>query len=188
MECLLCGSTHLTFLEEIKRNDLLALYKRLNREDFSYLINQDLTYYCCENCGLKFYFPPITGDEKFYNTLQRFDWYYQENKEEFKIAARFIKKSDNILEIGCGKGAFAKYVNRNNYVGIELSQKAKMLAVRRGIKVVNSTIEEYSFKYPESFDVVCSFHVLEHVSNPKSFIEACIKACKRGENYNWCSQ
>lgn len=68
------------------------------------------------------------------------------------------------------------------YIGLELNKKAKETAESNGIKVENITVEDYSKKYPETFDVVVSFQVLEHVSDPKGFIEAKIKLLKK-EDY-----
>ncbi|MGV2387332.1 MAG UNVERIFIED_CONTAM: hypothetical protein LVR29_00250 [Microcystis novacekii LVE1205-3] len=48
----------------------------------------------------------ITGSENFYEKLQVFDWYYLEEKNEYDYASQFIKPSDSVLEIGCGKGSF----------------------------------------------------------------------------------
>ena len=72
--------------------------------------------------------PGIVGDEKFYNALQKFQWYYQEEKSEFKFAKEFIKPNDKVLDIGCGKGAFAKLITCKEYVGLDLSSKASEMA------------------------------------------------------------
>ncbi|OAG27028.1 class I SAM-dependent methyltransferase [Thermodesulfatator autotrophicus] len=179
MECLLCGSSDLTFLEEIKKKDLLILYKKLTGEDFSYLINDDLKYYLCNNCKLKFYFPVVSGDEKFYNCLQKFDWYYLSDKYEFDYAKKFIKKEDYVLEIGAGRGLFAKKISTNKYIGLDTSKKAQELASKEGIKIENETIEEHAKQKSDFYDVVCCFQVLEHVPNPKSFLAASIKVLKK---------
>ncbi|MCL0067940.1 methyltransferase domain-containing protein [Peptococcaceae bacterium] len=56
------------------------------------------------------------------------------------------------------------------------------MAKKEGILIENKTIEEFAQENFEKFDVVCSFQVLEHVSNPKSFIEASLKVLrKRGK-------
>lgn len=179
IECPLCSSTTIVFLEKIKRRDLLKLYKNLTGKDFSYLINQDLEYYFCKHCELKFYFPLITGDEQFYNTLQKFNWYYLNNKYEFDYAKKFIKKRDHVLEIGAGRGVFAKKLLTKNYIGLDTSQKAKELANKEGIKIENETIEDHAKKINNFYDVVCCFQVLEHVSNPKNFLKASIDVLRK---------
>lgn len=124
--------------------------------------------------------PPITGDERFYNALQQFDWYYMEDKYEYHYAKKFIRPEDKVLEVGCGKGAFARILDTKKYIGLDFSSKARELAEDYGIVIMNETIENYSRDYPNNFDVVVSFQTLEHVSNPKSFIEAKIRVLKQG--------
>lgn len=169
MNCPLCCSERNINIEKIKKSDLIKLYNKHLRIDVSYLVKYDIDYYECVNCGLKYFFPLITGDEKFYADLQKFDWYYMDDKYEYEFCKRYIEPGSKVLEVGCGKGAFAKHIPGTAYVGLEFSKSAKDLAAREGIAVENISIQEYSLQYPNFFDVVVSFQVLEHVSNPKSF-------------------
>ena len=180
MSCPLCKNKSITELEVINKNELSILYKKLTGIDFSYLLKEDLKYCECDKCKLRFYNPMITGDEKFYNALQKFDWYYMDEKEEYLYAKNYIKSSDKVLEVGSGKGAFAKHLTTKDYIGLDFSENAKKMAAENGITIENEMIQDYSDKYPNSFDVVVSFQVLEHVSDSKGFIEAKIKALKQG--------
>jgi 2-polyprenyl-3-methyl-5-hydroxy-6-metoxy-1,4-benzoquinol methylase len=167
-------------LETINKTDIVILYRKMLNIDVSYLINQDIDFCECQNCKLRFYNPLITGDEKFYNSLQKFDWYYMDDKEEYQYAKKFIGPNDKVLEVGCGKGAFAKHIASKNYIGLDLSQNAKEMAAKNGINIENEMIQDYALKHKEEFDIVVSFQVLEHVSDPKSFIEAKLYALKKG--------
>lgn len=182
--CPLCSSNSTTKIETINREQIIYLYKKDFGIDVSYLLkNADLDYYECSSCKLRFFYPLIVGDEKFYNALQRVcDWYYMDTKEEYIYVKNYIKPDDKVLEVGCGKGYFFKHISTKTkyYIGLELNKKAKETAESNGIKVENITVEDYSKKYPETFDVVVSFQVLEHVSDPKGFIEAKIKLLKKG--------
>ena len=180
MNCPLCKEQNIKILETINKNELLKLYKKMTSIDFSYLLNEDINFCECKNCKLIFYNPLITGDEKFYNSLQEFDWYYMDEKEEYHYAKEYINETDNILEVGSGKGAFAKHLVTNNYVGLDFSENAKKMAADNGILIENEMIQDYSIKHQEEFDVVVSFQVLEHVSDPKSFIESKLEALKVG--------
>lgn len=182
INCLLCEGENLVEVGLIKRNDLIYLYKKLTGVNFEYLINDDIKLFECKDCGLKFFYPPISGDEKFYNSLQKFEWYYMDEKEEYLYAEKFICDNDKVLEVGCGKGAFAKIISSKtkNYIGLDTSYQAKVMANKMGIAVENYSIEEFAEKYPSAFDVVACFQVLEHTPNPKSFLEAMIKAAKPG--------
>jgi len=180
MKCPLCKSKDIQQIERVKKNDLVSLYKKLTDIDFSYLINQDIDLCECKNCKLRFYNPMITGDEKFYNSLQKFDWYYMDEKEEYIYARDYIRPTDKVLEVGSGKGAFAKHLPTKDYIGLDFSENAKKMAAENGIKIENEMIQDYVKQHKEEFDAVLSFQVLEHVSNPKEFIESKIEALKKG--------
>lgn len=180
MNCLLCNENNVTVLEKIDKQKLLKLYKKMTGIDFEYLIKEDIYFYECKNCKLRFYKPTITGDEKFYNALQKFEWYYLNEKEEYFYARKFISSSDKVLEVGSGKGAFAKHIPTKNYVGLDFSKNAKEIAAKNGVIIENETIQDYAIKHKEEFDVVLSFQVLEHVSDPKGFIESKLNALKQG--------
>jgi SAM-dependent methyltransferase len=180
MKCPLCESNKIQKLEVVNKCALVELYKKITQIDFSYLINQDI-YYCeCEDCKLRFYNPLITGDERFYNSLQKYDWYYMDEKEEYHYAKKYIATTDKVLEVGSGKGAFAKHINTKDYIGLDFSENAKKMAAINGITIKNEMIQDFSKRHKNEFDIVLSFQVLEHVSDPKSFIEAKLEALKTG--------
>ncbi len=180
MNCPLCKSANINKLELIKQNELAMLYKKMIDIDFSYLIDKDIDFCECEDCKLRFYDPLITGDEKFYNSLQKFDWYYMDEKEEYHYGKRYIEENEKVLEVGSGKGAFAKHLTTKDYVGLDFSENAKKMAAENGVLIENEMIQDYAKKHSEEFDVVVSFQVLEHVSDPKGFIEAKLEALKKG--------
>jgi SAM-dependent methyltransferase len=134
----------------------------------------------CPECDFAFFSPVVAGSELLYEGLQRFPWYYQEQKPEFETARKHIKSTDRVLEVGCGSGAFARGHPLKNYVGLEFSRRAAAEARSCGIQVEHRSIEEYSALAPACFDVVCAFQVLEHVAHPGEFITACVKACRPG--------
>ena len=180
MNCPLCKVKNIKKIETINKETLTSLYEKMTAIDFSYLINQDINYCECLNCKLRFYDPLITGDEKFYNSLQKFDWYYMDEKEEYQYAKTYIQDTDKVLEVGSGKGAFAKHLSTKDYIGLDFSENAKKMAAENGILIENEMVQDYSINHKEEFDVVVSFQVLEHVSDPKSFIEAKLAALKVG--------
>jgi 2-polyprenyl-3-methyl-5-hydroxy-6-metoxy-1,4-benzoquinol methylase len=79
----------------------------------------------------------------------------------------------NLLDIGAGTGDFLLTAKQNgwNTIGVEPSEKAKGIAIGKGIQFSDSTEELES----NSFDVITMWHVLEHVPN----LETQIKELKR---------
>lgn len=179
--CSLCGSSNIIFLEMVKIKDLIKMYNKMLNSDISSEFGdlKEMGFYKCTECDLRFFYPIVTGSEAFYEKLQKFDWYYLNEKNEYEFSRRFIKESDSVLEIGCGKGAFAKKIVAKSYIGLEFSTEAKIIAEQNGLHIVNEPIQEHSINNKNKYDVVCSFQVLEHVSNTRSFIEsslACLKS------------
>lgn len=185
ISCLLCHNkdTHIT--QTIKQKDISQLYHRALNINVEHIITSDLLYHHCPKCDLRFFtcadgsIP--TGDNAFYNALNQLEWYYFAQKHEYHYVKNFIAPDSRVLEVGCGKAAFAHFLPqqaKQNYVGLEFSTKAKEMAARDGIAIENIAIEEFVKTHPESFDVACSFQVLEHVSNPYTFIKAQVQALR----------
>jgi SAM-dependent methyltransferase len=169
-------------LDEINVADLKALYSdSLGVEisdEFSGI--DTIGFYRCPESGLRFFHPAITGSESFYESLQRHSWYYLEAKHEYNFAGGFISESDDVLEVGCGRGEFAKKIIAKSYLGLELSSKARDTAAANGVRVITQKIDAHCLQYEQHYGVVCAFQVLEHVANPATFIDACIRCLKPG--------
>lgn len=178
-KCPLCNSNETLLLETIAGKDLIKIYESNFKTDIRNLIHSDINYYECRKCTLRYFDPLVTGDEKFYNSLQDYDWYYVANKPEFEIASKYIEKNSKVLEVGSGAGNFAKYIS-GKYVGLDFSKKAKELAAKNGITIENIMIQDYAKNHVDEFDTIVSFQVLEHVSNPKEFIASALLALKSG--------
>jgi 2-polyprenyl-3-methyl-5-hydroxy-6-metoxy-1,4-benzoquinol methylase len=145
--------------------------------------NKDIQIYRCLDTGYRFYYPfNITGDDKFYQQLEKFSWYYMDWKWEHGIAEKLIKKGDKVLEIGCAKGAFLKKIREKGarVEGLEMNSAAMVECKKNGLSVYPETIEKFSIDKKNIYDVVCSFQVLEHVADVKNFIESSLSILKPG--------
>ena len=180
--CPLCRSQCSDTIETIDVKTLERLYHRMLGESIIGEFNEDqaIKFYHCRFCDLKFFDPPVTGSEGFYEKLQKFDWYYLQDKEEYETALRYINNSHRVLEVGCGSGAFFKHITPKSYLGLELSRKAKNTAEGHGVRIANETIETHAASHKRYYDVVCAFQVLEHVADVRSFLSASLECLKSG--------
>lgn len=130
-----------------------------------------INLYHCESSDLRFYEPRIVGDEKFYRDLHKYDWYYLDEKSEYELAKNYVNSGDRVLEVGCGKGAFSKYLKGNTYVGLELNPDAVTQARANGLDVRNTLLDAHVKDNHDGYDIICCFQVLEHVEDPKLLID-----------------
>lgn len=181
MECPGCRSSRIETLESIRANELVDLYRKSAKMDvaryFVGVATVDLQR--CADCDLRFYAPPCAGDGDFYEQLQKFDWYYQEDKAEYEFARGFASADCHVLDVGCGSGAFQSWLPPSaNYVGLEFNDEAIRKACSRGLNVVKQSVQDHAAQFPSKYDLVCGFQVLEHVPEPESFFRACIDVLK----------
>jgi SAM-dependent methyltransferase len=138
--------------------------------------------YRCKESGYRFYYPLILGgDSRFYEHFQKFDWYYMPWKWEHDITLPYVHDGDQILEVGCGQGAFLEKLSATRRVsctGLELNKTA--IRENSALTILNETVETHSQANQERYDLVCSYQVLEHIANVRSFIEAQITCLKKG--------
>jgi len=143
----------------------------------------EVCIYECERTKYRFYYPfTIGGDNNFYQNLQQFDWYYNPWKWEQETANSIIKITDKILEVGCGGLGFIEKMNNFGYdiTGLELNKDSIYKAKKLDLKVIEESVETHSIKNFEKYDIVCSFQVLEHISDVHSFLKANIDCIKSG--------
>ena len=122
--------------------------------------------------------PGIVGDDKFYQALSHFDWYYQEFKAEFLTASR-VTHGRSVCEIGSGAGYFAKYSGATEYVGLELNSRSVDLAKSNSARITTEeSVEHLARVGKDRYDVVCAFQVLEHVIDPEAFVKTAVDLVK----------
>jgi 2-polyprenyl-3-methyl-5-hydroxy-6-metoxy-1,4-benzoquinol methylase len=94
-------------------------------------------------------------------------------KNKLNLINNCSSSKGKLLDIGAGTGDFLFTAKQNGWetIGVEPSEKAKGIAIGKGIKFSDSTQDLES----HSFDVITMWHVLEHVPN----LEIQIKELKR---------
>lgn len=144
----------------------------------------------CLDSGYQFYYPfDILGDEPFYNDLKKQlpakynTPYYSAWKWEYDVCFKYINKSDKVYDIGCGEGNFLSKLKESGVkevYGTELNDDSVKAALLKGLAVDYITIQEKANSVSDEYDVVCSFQVLEHIVDVKSFLDASIKILRNG--------
>lgn len=137
----------------------------------------------CRASGLQ-YFSPLrcAGGPEFYEALQSMPLYYQHDKWEHRELLSEIRQGERVLEIGCGNGAFLSACSRQGIftTGLDFNRQAVETARVSGLDAHPWTLQEALEKEGRCFDWVCSFHTLEHVSDPAGFVEEAIALLKPG--------
>jgi SAM-dependent methyltransferase len=181
--CPLCESIAVSQIQTIPVEDIVEVYRQVFgdldvRREFAQL--RDIVFSRCGDCDLLFFSPSVTGSESFYELLQQFDWYYLTDKAEYRFAAELIPAGAQILDIGCGDGAFARLLPQVNFVGLEFSGAARERAAERGLEVYSESVELHASRFPARYDAVCAFQVLEHIADVRNFVEASAACAREG--------
>jgi 2-polyprenyl-3-methyl-5-hydroxy-6-metoxy-1,4-benzoquinol methylase len=137
----------------------------------------------CIESGLSFFTPnTCAGGADFYKSLGRHDWYYMAEKWEYSAALRHLPRKGSVLEVGCGNGHFLDKCARKGLrsVGLELSPPDSGRSTANGVSILEEPIAEHASANAGRYNAVCSFQVLEHVPEPKPFLEACCEAARPG--------
>ena len=170
----------------LTKNQLLKIYS--SSSDIK-LMDQLVS---CKECKTVYLNPRIKNEiilEAYSNAVDPL--FYEQNEyriKTFKNKLLYIikkfkiqpNKNIQILDIGCGGGAFPKAAHELNFsvIGIEpskwLSEKAKNeydLDIRTG------TLKDYNF--PDSyFDIITLWDVIEHLTDPKDIMEESYRILK----------
>jgi SAM-dependent methyltransferase len=135
----------------------------------------------CRDCG--FVFKSVQPDalylDQHYTRLpgdyiERVAEEFTELREDYRVARKILTQSfpagGSILDVGCSSGFFLHSLGKTwEKHGLEISHLAAMRARERGeIRVHECDIASAGFA-DESLDVVCSFDVVEHLSDPLTF-------------------
>jgi glycosyltransferase involved in cell wall biosynthesis/2-polyprenyl-3-methyl-5-hydroxy-6-metoxy-1,4-benzoquinol methylase len=142
----------------------------------------DLRLVRCSACDLVYSNPqPIARVRERY--LREYDLAAHFGEVEERKRVLFKRRLDSLgppsadrarlCDVGCGDGLFLQMAAAVGWepFGIEMNPPAADAAERRGAVVFRGAVEELDKLPFESFDLVCSWDVIEHTPTPRRFAE-----------------
>lgn len=134
----------------------------------------------CENCSLVFVYPHFNVKDlgEHYNDNYYKEWLIAQKEGRSRMWRQRLSKLERfhnrgrLLDVGCGEGTFLQLAQKNGWQvsGTEISSYAARYAADI-LKVDVFCGELPDARHLEnSFDVVTMWHVLEHVTDPHSYL------------------
>lgn len=142
--------------------------------------------YFCPQCGLEVFLPQIIGSPAFYveaynlaGTQSISEFTYSVDKWDFDEAAIDAQGRERIFEFGCGNGDFLSRIRgaTSEVAGLEYNPAAVITAREKGLHVYSP--DDGTHAFGNDWDAAFSFHVLEHVADPISFVRAMADTVKK---------
>ena len=172
--CALCGSSDRSLLFDKGRN------------------NKIVHNYICNNCGFVFILPRpstqkhqdlyqegqfssvertlSTPDDAKFAACESIAW-SRLGILEHELGEFLWSKDKSVLEVGCGTGDFLRLMRGCGWDVLGLEPDVgytKAVKERYNLPIHNQFLEQFASE--KRFDLVCSFHVIEHVDDPNVFL------------------
>jgi SAM-dependent methyltransferase len=178
--CPVCSS-QVSLVLELPASFIKAQLSTFYHDHIPQLDIVDYQLYRCANCTLEFCDPMLPGSGNFYEWIIHQPNYYPLFRWEWGVCLDFFQKAvsgaPRIFEVGCGNGDFLRFLKRNQIsaIGVDTSVSAVKVARVRELDAHALDIDAYISQHPEDksrFDYAVSFHCLEHVDDPLSFVRS----------------
>lgn len=118
------------------------------------------------------YNPSGAAADKLAETWRRF--VLRDHVRFVRKALQHVPPGGKVLDVGCGGGLFLRELNleQDRSIGLDFSVNAAAVAwSTNGVPAACGTLTQAPFK-PGSFSLITMFHVLEHLYDPISYVQA----------------
>jgi 2-polyprenyl-3-methyl-5-hydroxy-6-metoxy-1,4-benzoquinol methylase len=157
-----------------------------------------LQLFQCSICEVKFWYPFKNPGPEWYKECEQNQMHRSfEDKEYFiwlsenrSITKHFFNDVPHklanglkLLDVGCGTGGFLLQAKKIGYdvTGVDFDPEQIKVAQSFGLAdTFQGDVVEFLNKHPGEFDVITGFEIIEHLDNPREFLEAIYKALKPG--------
>ncbi len=172
-KCPICGNQYISVLYKMK----MELIK-------GFPLPSDFSISCCTACGfvyhdtsakLKDYENYYEQCGKYYTTPVIAEETAAVIMKHIEVISKFIKKDDQILDMGCASGLLLTYLKNNgfyNVTGIDPSKECTDYMNSHGITAYQGGTYSKFERLHKKFDVIILSSVLEHIYDLHSSIEA----------------
>jgi len=171
LRCIACNSRDLMMIAKVETKKIpRLLYEQWNLKimgsvNYNKLLRcKYIRHYICRKCDVGSWFPPIPGDEKYYDEISKT---YVARRWDKEIVQKFFKGANSILDVGSGpRPVFLGIKKRPLSTDFILDQNPFVISTikKMGINFAY-TIDELEAKRIR-FSHISALHFLEHISAP----------------------
>ncbi|MDA9120882.1 class I SAM-dependent methyltransferase [Flavobacteriales bacterium] len=140
----------------------------------------------CGSCGFVFCKPIPTPDElnEVYEGYGRNDYLSDLTIQAYeRVLDSFepYRKTNKLIDVGCGIGYFLEVAKKRGWevYGTEFTEEAVKICEEKGAKMELGVLNPSNYE-ADSFDVVCSFEVIEHINNPLEELSSFNQILRKG--------
>ena len=163
-QCLICTSSDLTSMRGYEKHFLIkcSICNFVFAKKIPTQKELELHY---EGYGRNDYLSPITI-KRYNNILDDFEKY---------------KKTKKLLDVGCGIGYFLEIAIQRGWqvFGTEYTDEAIEICRKKEISIHKGVLNPENYE-EESFDIITSFEVIEHINNPIQELKNFYKLLRKG--------
>ncbi len=140
----------------------------------------------CLECGLQFRFPALSKAEldTLYRAASADAWAESGSKRvDWELARSILGRMEAVgsaLDVGCWDGRFLLSLGGDwKLHGVEMSPLASQRAAISGVEILGTDIANLD-ALNQKFDLVTAFDVIEHMPDPKHFVQSCSRILRPG--------